>query len=207
MRDDENEGPWHGENQRHRNGVRTLTSLATGPTIAPALFGLAPIGDADARVLIIGSFPGCASLAAGEYYGHPRNHFWRLIGAVVGEPLQSLDYRQRIERLRANHVALWDVIAGCERQGSLDSAIRAEVANDIGGLLRRSPRIETIAFNGGKAASYRRRVASIPEAARCTLLQLPSSSPANATHSVAIKQAAWTAALGAVLDRAPADGR
>lgn len=161
----------------------------------PALVGLAPIGDADARVLILGSFPGEASLAAHEYYGHPRNHFWRLIGAVVGEPLQAFDYARRVERLRAHRIALWDVIAQCERLGSLDTAIRAEVANDIGGLLRRSPRIGSIAFNGGKAASYRKRVALIPEAARCTLLQLPSSSPANATHSLAVKEAAWMAAL------------
>ncbi len=120
-----------------------------------ALVGLAPLGDADARVLIMGSFPGEASLAAREYYGHPRNHFWTLIGAVIGESLKALDYVRRVERLRAHRIAVWDVIAQCEREGSLDSAIRAEIANDIGTLLRRSPRIATIAFNGGKSASYR----------------------------------------------------
>lgn len=189
----------HGEERRHRNGDRILMSVAIDPTIEPALLGLAPIGDADARVLVLGSFPGEASLAAREYYGHPRNHFWRLIGGVIGESLQTLDYARRVEALRKHRVAVWDVIAQCEREGSLDSAIRAEVANDIGGLLRRSPSIATIAFNGGKSASYRKRIASIPEAARCTLIQLPSSSPANATHSLAVKQAAWTAALGPVL--------
>ena len=172
------------------------------PTVAnhaDALIGLAPLGDAEARVLLLGSFPGKASLAASEYYGHPRNHFWRLVGGVVGESLSDLDYHRRVERLRAHGIAVWDVIAQCEREGSLDTAIRAEVANDIGALLRRSPRIATIAFNGGKSASYRARVAAIPEAARCTLVRLPSSSPANATHSLTVKQAAWSEALGPVL--------
>ena len=132
-------------------------------TSAPALVGLAPIVDAEARVLILGSFPGEASLAARAYYGHPRNHFWRLVGDVVGEPLAALDTARRVARLRAHRIALWDVIAQCERASSLDSAIRAEVANDIGALLRRAPRIATIAFNGGKAASYRKRVAASPK--------------------------------------------
>jgi len=164
-----------------------------------ALSGLAPIGDSRARVLILGSFPGEASLVAAEYYGHPRNHFWRLIGGVIGESLHGLGYAERVARLVAHRIAVWDVIARCERQGSLDSAIRAEVANDLGGLLRRWPAITTIAFNGGKSASYRRRVAAIPEASRCVLVALPSSSPANATHSLAVKQAAWDAALAASL--------
>ena len=175
------------------DAVRTKTNETA------ALAGLAPIGDRHARVLILGSFPGEASLVAAAYYGHPRNHFWRLIGGVIGEPLHAYDYARRIERLLARGIALWDVIARCERVGSLDSAIRAEVPNDLGGLLRSAPGIKTIAFNGGKAASYRKRVATIPEAARCTLVALPSSSPANATHSVAVKQAAWNAALSVAL--------
>ncbi len=157
--------------------------------------GLAPIGDERARTLILGSFPSEASLAAAAYYGHPRNHFWRLVGGVIEEPLHEMPYAQRVERLRAHCIGVWDVIAHCEREGSLDSAIRAEVANDLAGLLRRWPRVTRIAFNGGKAASYRKRVAAIPEAARCELVILPSSSPANATHSFAVKQAAWIAAL------------
>lgn len=169
---------------------------------AVALAALSPIADRQARVLILGSFPGEASLRAGEYYGHPRNHFWRLVGGVVGETLHGLPYATRIERLVARRIALWDVIARCEREGSLDSAIRSEVANDLGGLLRRCPRIVVIAFNGGKSASYRKRVEGIAEAARCTLVALPSSSPANATHSLAVKQAAWTAALGPALEEA-----
>jgi hypoxanthine-DNA glycosylase len=176
----------------------TQDDLATGEA---TLAGLAPIGDARARLLILGSFPGEASLAAARYYGHPRNQFWQLVGGVVGEPLHELAPDAREARLVAHGIAVWDVIAQCERRGSLDSAIRAEVANDIGGLLRRWTRIGTIAFNGGKSASYRKRVAAIPEAGRCVLVALPSSSPANATHSLAVKQAAWTAALAPALAR------
>ncbi len=157
--------------------------------------GLAPIGDARARILILGSFPSEASLAAAEYYGHPRNHFWRLVGGVIEEPLHEMPYARRVERLRAHRIGVWDVIAHCEREGSLDSAIRAEVANDLASLLQRWEQVTRIAFNGGKAASYRKRVAAIPDAARCELVVLPSSSPANATHSFAVKQAAWIAAL------------
>ena len=170
--------------------------LEQHPTIDDAtLCGLAPIAAADARLLILGSFPGEASLAASEYYGHPRNHFWRLVGGVVGESFDGSSYGARVERLRAHRIAVWDVIAHCERSGSLDTAIRAEVPNDLGGLLRCCGGIATIAFNGGKSASYLKRVAAIPEAAPCRLLRLPSSSPANATHSLAVKQAAWNAAL------------
>jgi hypoxanthine-DNA glycosylase len=168
------------------------------------LLGLAPIGDGDARLLILGSFPGEASLIAQRYYGHPRNQFWRLVGGVIGEPLNDLDPDERVRRLVAHRVAVWDVIAQCERKGSLDTAIRAEIANDIEGLLRRWRGITTIAFNGGKAASYRKRIETIPAAARCTFVTLPSSSPANATHSFAVKQAAWLATLGPALrDRPP----
>jgi len=163
---------------------------------ASPLACLAPIGDRHARTLILGSFPSEASLAAQRYYDHPRNQFWRLLGGVVGEPLASMSYAERLERLAAHGIAVWDVIACCEREGSLDSAIRAEVANDLGGLLTRWPDVRLIAFNGGKAASYRRRVMALPEAARCQAVVLPSSSPANATHSFAVKQAAWIAALG-----------
>ena len=166
-------------------------------TAGSVLSGLAPIGDADARVLVLGSFPGEASLVAQAYYGHSRNHFWRLDRRRRRRRPRATGLADpaRVARLHAHGIALWDVIAHCEREGSLDSAIRAEVANDVGGLLRRCPHITTIAFNGGKAASYRKRVEAIPEAARCVLVRLPSSSPANATHPLAVKQAAWNAAL------------
>jgi len=178
-----------------------MNELSSESIAGTGLIGLAPIGDDRARVLVLGSFPGEASLIAARYYGHPRNQFWRLIGSVVGLPLQDMDYETRLARLAERRVAVWDVIARCERVGSLDTAIRAEVANDIGGLLRRWKDIGTIAFNGGKAASYRRRIALLPEAAGLSIVVLPSSSPANATHSLAIKEAAWRAALIPALAR------
>ena len=167
------------------------------PLSTPPLAGLAPLGDARAHTLILGSFPSEASLAGQRYYDHPRNQFWRLVGGVVGEPLDALTYDRRVARLAAHGIGVWDVIAHCERAGSLDSAIRAEVPNDLAGLLRAWPSVRLIAFNGGKAASYQRRVMALPEAARCRAVVLPSSSPANATHSFAVKLAAWRAALGA----------
>ena len=172
-----------------------MSELSIEPLEDVELHGLAPIGDERARVLILGSFPGEASLVAARYYGHPRNRFWHLIGSVIDVALIDLDYETRLARLIEHRIAVWDVIARCERIGSLDSAIRAEVANDIGGLLRRFRDIDTIAFNGGKAASYRRRVAMLPEASGKSMVVLPSSSPANATHSLAIKEAAWRSAL------------
>ena len=101
------------------------------PTFPPSLTGLAPVLAPDTRVLVLGSFPGAASLAAGKYYAHPRNQFWRLISAVIGEDLASLPYEERLPRLLARRFGLWDVLAGCERKGSLDSAIRNPAANDF----------------------------------------------------------------------------
>ena len=169
-----------------------MDKLTTQPE---SMAGLAPIGDECALTLILGSFPSKASLAAAEYYGHPRNQFWRLVAGVIDQPLHEMPYARRVECLQTHRIGVWDVIAHCEREGSLDSAIRVEVANDLAGLLRRWSQVTRIAFNGGKAASYRKRFAAIPEAARCELMVLPSSSPANATHSFAAKQAAWITAL------------
>jgi len=97
----------------------------------PTLIGLAPVLDANVRILVLGSFPGAASLAAGQYYAHPRNQFWRLISSVVGEDLAALPYAERLPRLLAHGVGLWDVLGECERVGSLDSAIRKPAANDF----------------------------------------------------------------------------
>ena len=88
------------------------------------LEGLAPVIGRDARVLVLGSFPGAASLAARQYYAHPRNHFWPVLGAILGEPLATLAYRERLRRMRAHRVGVWDTIVACERRGSLDADIR-----------------------------------------------------------------------------------
>lgn len=158
-----------------------------------------PLQAPDARVLVLGSMPGAASLAAGRYYAHPQNRFWPIMGELVGAGPQ-LDYPARLAALAAAGIALWDVLALCEREGSLDSAIRDDtaVANDFAGFFAAHPQVGTVLFNGAKAAqSFRRFVA--PGLARpdLTLVQLPSTSPANASQGATMKLAAWRAALRA----------
>lgn len=152
--------------------------------------GLPPIWRADARLLLLGSLPGDASLARARYYGHPQNRFWRLMGGVVGVELQALDYDARIAALKDAGVALWDVIAQARRAGSLDSAIREERANDLGSLIAALPGLRAIAFNGGKAAKggLKALAGLRPDIERITL---PSSSPAYASLSFERKAAAW----------------
>jgi hypoxanthine-DNA glycosylase len=148
-----------------------------------------PVVDDRTETLILGSLPGVASLAAGRYYAHPQNQFWRLVGAVVGTDLAGLSYEERLATLLAHHIGLWDVVAEAERPGSLDAAIRAPVPNDLLALVRALPRLETIAFNGGAAARIGR--AQLGDAAdRYRLLALPSSSPAY-TLPFAAKVEAW----------------
>ncbi|MET0210466.1 MAG: DNA-deoxyinosine glycosylase [Burkholderiaceae bacterium] len=139
--------------------------------------GLAPVHAPDARWLLLGSFPGVASLRAQQYYGHPRNQFWRLVGDVLGVDLAGLDYPHRLAALRAHRVAVWDVITETAREGSLDSAIRDPFASDLARLLTQLPALETIGFNGGTAARFGLRQLG-PIAQRYRVLALPSSSPA-----------------------------
>jgi hypoxanthine-DNA glycosylase len=154
--------------------------------------GLPPIAGADAGLFILGSLPGDASLAARCYYAHPTNQFWRLLGGAIGEELQPLAYEERLARLRARRIGLWDVIASAERPGSLDQAIRSAGHNPLHRLLDEFPRLEAIAFNGSTAATTGRRL--MGAASRIRLIDLPSSSAAN-TRPFAQKAAAW-AVLG-----------
>ena len=140
--------------------------------------GFAPVVDTETRLLILGSLPGDASLKAAQYYAHPRNAFWPLIGGVLGEYLLALRYEQRLERLTARGVGLWDVIASAERSGSLDAAIRSPEAADLRGLIGGLPRLRAVAFNGKLAAKLGRRI--IGDVAGVRLIDLPSSSPAHA---------------------------
>jgi double-stranded uracil-DNA glycosylase len=158
-----------------------------------------PIARSDAQVLILGSMPGIASLDAVQYYAHPRNAFWMICGELFGAG-PELPYDQRLERLMDQRVALWDVYAGCERPGSLDSAIVDDTAelNDFATFLIEHPAIRTICCNGGKAhSSFQRHVwPNLGERAEGTkLYRLPSTSPANAGMSYADKLAAWQAVL------------
>jgi hypoxanthine-DNA glycosylase len=151
--------------------------------------GLPLIARADARLFILGSLPGDASLAAMRYYAHPTNQFWRLLGEAIGEELHAIDYEQRLARLAERRIGLWDVIASASRQGSLDQAIRDAEHNRIGQLMRDFPALCAIAFNGSAAsAAGRRLIGEVPS--RLELIDLPSSSAAN-TRAFADKAAAW----------------
>ncbi|CAL1691185.1 hypothetical protein MMB232_01320 [Brevundimonas subvibrioides] len=140
--------------------------------------GLAPIVDDRTTLLLLGSLPGDASLKATQYYAHPQNAFWRLIGRVLGQDLHALAYPDRVEALGVAGVGLWDVIASADRAGSLDAAVRTPEAADLNGLIAGLPRLKTVAFNGALAARNGRR--SLGERADLTLIDLPSSSPAHA---------------------------
>ncbi|CAG2147686.1 hypothetical protein LMG31506_03657 [Cupriavidus yeoncheonensis] len=136
-----------------------------------------PVVDADTRVLILGSLPGEASLAQGQYYAHRQNQFWRLVGDVLGEDLVRMDYAARLQTLLAHHVGLWDVVAQARREGSLDSNIRGHAGNDLLGLIESMPNLAAIAFNGGTAERIGLKVLG-QHGDRHHVLSLPSSSPA-----------------------------
>ena len=154
---------------------------------------LAPIEDCNARVLILGSMPGKASLCAKQYYAHPRNLFWRILGQIVGaEP--SLPYEERTQILKSAGIALWDVLESCSRRTSLDSCIEdaSIVVNDFSAFYLKHPRVSQVFFNGGKAAHlYTRRVLPTADHQLITCAQLPSSSPAYASMSYERKLTAW----------------
>jgi len=147
-----------------------------------------PVVDARTRLLILGSLPGDASLKAGQYYGHPQNGFWRLMGGVIATDLVALPYAERLQALKAAGVGLWDVIARAERRGSLDGAIRKAEAADLNRLIADLPALRAVAFNGATAARIGRRSLTLPMAPE--LIDLPSSSPAF-TRPLAEKADAW----------------
>ncbi|WP_426079042.1 DNA-deoxyinosine glycosylase [Janthinobacterium sp. PSPC3-1] len=136
-----------------------------------------PVVDANTRLLILGSLPGEKSLAHSQYYAHPQNKFWLLLGEVLGIGLKSLPYEARLATLLAHGVGLWDVVAQAQRSGSLDSNIRERDDNDLVALAASLPRLDTIAFNGGTAARLGLKVLG-GQAERYRIVSLPSSSPA-----------------------------
>jgi hypoxanthine-DNA glycosylase len=152
-------------------------------------FGLPLVARSDARLFILGSLPGDASLAARRYYAHPTNQFWRLLESSIQEELQPLSYEKRLERLAERRIGLWDVIASASRIGSLDQAIRESEHNQIEHLLKDFAELRGIAFNGSTAASVGRRLIGDPPP-QLTLIALPSSSAAN-TKRFDKKAAAW----------------
>lgn len=155
------------------------------------LQGLAPVIARHSRLVILGSFPGVASLQAQQYYGHPRNHFWPLLGAIWGLDLLALPYAQRLAEVRRRGLGLWDVYASCRRQGSLDSAIEDAEFNDLASLKHRAPALQRVAHNGGESARAMKQI----QALGLPVQRLPSSSPANASWSFERKLGAWRAAF------------
>lgn len=156
--------------------------------------GFLPIARADARVIILGSMPGRASLAAAQYYAHPRNAFWPILGHLLNFS-PTLDAESRYALLRDNGIALWDVLQQCKRPGSLDAAIEKSSAidNDFTGFFRQHPAITQIFFNGAHAEKCFRRVRHtqfLPD--KLHYRRLPSTSPANAGSSFAQKLSAWS---------------
>jgi TDG/mug DNA glycosylase family protein len=164
--------------------------------------GLDPLLTANTRVVILGSFPGAASLAAQQYYAHPRNQFWPLLAhaldptpaAVLARP-----YAERVAWLLARGVGVWDVYQRCEREGSLDADIRDAALNDLDRIRRTCPALALIAHNGGESARHARHTAALG----VPVVRLPSSSPANASWRFDQKLDAWRTALAAALPVQP----
>jgi len=156
----------------------------------------APVADRRARVLILGSMPGRASLEAGRYYAHPQNVFWRIAAQLLRFDPEA-PYATGAKALKAAHIAVWDVLHSCVRRGSLDTMIESdsEIANDFGAFFRIHRQIEHVFFNGARAeASFRRHVLpGIAVSLRYT--RLPSTSAANASVPFRRKLAAWRAIL------------
>jgi double-stranded uracil-DNA glycosylase len=162
------------------------------------LTGFPPVLDARTRVIVLGTMPSVLSLRAGEYYANPRNRFWRLMTDLLDLPTHA-SYDERIAAMGARRVGLWDVLAGCEREGSLDANIRAAEVNDFDALIAHHPDVRAFAFNGTKAASsFDGKVAGVRGAGSwrgMRLLRLPSTSPANAAADYDRLRSAWLEVL------------
>lgn len=169
----------------------------TETALADRVHSFPPIAPPGATRLVLGSMPGVASLRAGQYYAHPHNAFWPIMAALFGVPADA-PYAARVQALECAGVALWDVLATCERSGSLDAAIRrdSESANDIAGVLTRCPAIRVVAFNGAAAeAAFRRHCPAELANPALRFIRLPSTSPAYAALSRDAKCTAWRSAL------------
>ncbi len=157
------------------------------------LHGLDPIVGSAPRILVLGNMPSAMSLSSGQYYGNPRNAFWRITGTLFGFSVDA-PYPERVAALCAHHVAVWDVLRSCRRVGSLDSAVERDsmVANDFDAFFGEHPTLDRVVFNGAAAETNYRRLAGTPP---LSSVRVPSSSPAQ-TMAFAAKLDAWRAALG-----------
>jgi len=160
------------------------------PSPPPSIHCFAPVADADAHVLILGSMPGKESLRAAQYYAHPRNAFWRIMGELFGVESQ-LPYQQRLRGLKSAGIALWDVLESCVRDGSLDADIVYPATNDFAAFFVRHPHITYVFFNGAKAEQCFISQVVLPSSVKLILQRLPSTSPAHAGMRYQEKLSAW----------------
>lgn len=167
--------------------------MSTEVSVRPStsvLQGLPPLLDARTRVVVLGSFPGVASLRSQQYYGHPQNQFWKIMVALFAPDhpeVLTLAYAARVEWLLAQGVGLWDVYASCEREGSLDSRIQNAQPNDLLSLRVRCPALVAIGHNGGESFKH----APLTRSLGLAVVRLPSTSPAHASWSLQRKLEAW----------------
>lgn len=161
------------------------------------LHGLPPIVGPNTLLLILGSFPGVASLQARQYYAHPRNQFWTILQALWPDVPMGADYAPRCAWLLERGLGVWDVYASCERAGSLDSAIRNAQVNDFAALKTQCPRLRLIAHNGGESFKHAKLVRASLGADHFPRVRLPSTSPANASWSFERKLAVWHEVMAA----------
>lgn len=152
------------------------------------IYSFPSISNKEAKVLVLGTMPGNMSLTLNQYYGHPRNAFWKLMFTIFDTPF-STDYEERKKLAVTNHIAIWDVLQACERKGSLDSAIKEEIPNDFKEFLKDHPNIELIVFNGQKAAQFFKKYVKNVEGYK--QITVPSTSPANAGISWERKLKEW----------------
>ena len=160
----------------------------------PVLQGLPPLLDANTRLVVLGSFPGVASLRAQQYYGHPQNQFWKIMATLLSPnvaEILAMPYAERAQWLLAQGVGLWDVYAACDREGSLDSHIKNAQPNDLQSLRTRCPALVAIAHNGAESFKH----AKFTQALGLPAHRLPSTSPANASWSLERKIEAWQSVL------------
>lgn len=189
----------HSIHRATRAGAAQTPSLSNAAIRAPRVESFTARVGADCRVLILGTIPSLRSLAERQPYAHPRNLFWRFMGEMFDAGFER-PFSERMQRLHQNGIGIWDVLKHCERRGSLDSAIvtASEVPNAIPALLRRRPSVAAIALNGGKAQqAFRRHVLPVlaTEHREIYLIDLPSTSPANASIPIAVKRHAWRVLL------------
>jgi hypoxanthine-DNA glycosylase len=189
--------------------LSVMTSAMAAPMIAAIMAAImlasrvqsfSYVADAEATVLILGSMPGVASLTAGRYYAHPRNLFWPIMGGLIGAG-PDMAYAERVARLKAHRIALWDVLESCVRPGSLDANIDEAtlVPNDFAAFFKTHKHISRVFFNGAKAEQSFRRYAmphlGLVQGRALRYTRLPSTSPAHAAQSLTQKLAAWRVLL------------